>query len=213
MATYTIIGGDQKQYNFVTEDNIRSWIAEGRMNAQSLIKREGEAEFRAVAEFPEFAGAFAAAAVPPPMAGTALPGDSLGRATALGLVKGPAIGLQVTAIVGLVLVALGFVLNLLTLGGMSMGMQEINDPEIRKLFGTLGGGLGIVQDVIGAVVGIIVLIGASKMKRLESFQYAMTASIVAMIPCISPCCVFGLPFGIWALVVLNKPEVKSQFGG
>ncbi len=62
MATYTIIGGDRKQYNFVTEDNIRSWIAEGRLNEQSLIKAEGEAEFRPLVDFPEFADAFAARA-------------------------------------------------------------------------------------------------------------------------------------------------------
>jgi hypothetical protein len=31
------------------------------------------------------------------------------------------------------------------------------------------------------------------------------------VPCISPCCLVGLPIGIWALVVLNKPEVKSSF--
>ena len=49
------------------------------------------------------------------------------------------------------------------------------------------------------------------MQKLQNYQFALTASIVAMVPCISPCCVFGLPFGIWALVVLNKPEVKSQF--
>jgi hypothetical protein len=49
------------------------------------------------------------------------------------------------------------------------------------------------------------------MQKLQSYQFALTASIVAMVPCISPCCLFGLPFGIWALVVLNKPEVKSQF--
>jgi hypothetical protein len=39
----------------------------------------------------------------------------------------------------------------------------------------------------------------------------MVASVVAMLPC-QCCCLFGLPFGIWALVVLNKPEVKSHFG-
>jgi hypothetical protein len=32
-----------------------------------------------------------------------------------------------------------------------------------------------------------------------------------MIPCISPCCLLGLPIGIWALVVLLKPEVKAAF--
>ena len=55
MATYTIIGGDQKQYNLVTEDNIRNWIAEGRLSEQSLIKVDGDAEFRPLADFPEFA--------------------------------------------------------------------------------------------------------------------------------------------------------------
>jgi hypothetical protein len=39
----------------------------------------------------------------------------------------------------------------------------------------------------------------------------MAASIIAMIPCVSPCCLLGLPIGIWALVVLMKPEVKSAF--
>ncbi len=33
----------------------------------------------------------------------------------------------------------------------------------------------------------------------------------AMIPCVSPCCLLGLPLGIWALIVLVKPEVKAAF--
>jgi hypothetical protein len=49
-----------------------------------------------------------------------------------------------------------------------------------------------------------------KMKKLERYGLAMTASILAMLPC-SLCCVLGLPIGIWALVVLMKPEVKSAF--
>ena len=32
-----------------------------------------------------------------------------------------------------------------------------------------------------------------------------------MVPCISPCCLLGLPFGIWALSVLNKPHVQAAF--
>jgi len=39
----------------------------------------------------------------------------------------------------------------------------------------------------------------------------VAASIIAMIPCVSPCCCLGLPFGIWALVVLARPAVKSAF--
>jgi hypothetical protein len=49
------------------------------------------------------------------------------------------------------------------------------------------------------------------MKKLESYSFAMAAAIIAMIPCISPCCLLGLPFGIWALVVLGDGSVKAAF--
>ena len=213
MATYTIIGGDQKQYSSVTADDLRRWIADGRLNAQSLAKEENDTEWRPLSAFPEFAGALAAqtaAPLPPPFSSSTNVGAG-GRDAALQLVKGPVIGLKVTAILGLILVAAGLVINLLTLNGFHFGPQQMYDPQMQKLLSTLGGGLGIVQDIIGGTVGVIVLIGAAKMQKLQSYQFALTASIVAMVPCILPCCVFGLPFGIWALVVLNKPEVKSQF--
>jgi hypothetical protein len=64
MATYTIIGGDGKEYGSVLGEDLRRWIAEGRLNAQSLAKAESDAEFRPLSAFPEFAAAFA----PPPEA-------------------------------------------------------------------------------------------------------------------------------------------------
>jgi len=206
MATYIIIGGDGKQYGPITGDDLRKWISEGRLNAQSLAKEETDTEWRPLSTLPEFADVFSAA--PPPL-------NSAGIGTrdeALRLVKGPAITLKVTAIIGLVCVVLGFVFNIATLTGHSfIPQQQMSDPQMQKFFNSFGGGFGIVQDIIGGVIGVIVLIGAGKMQRLESFQFAMTAAIVAMIPCISPCCFLGLPFGIWALTVLSKPEVKSHF--
>jgi hypothetical protein len=76
---YIIIGGDQKEYGPVTADDIRQWIAESRLNEQTLVKAESDAEFRALEKFPEFADAFAPKAptpgVPPVFAGPA--GDSI----------------------------------------------------------------------------------------------------------------------------------------
>ena len=65
MATYTIIGGDQKQYGSVTADDLRKWIADGRLNAQSLAKEETDTEFRPLSAFPEFGAALAAQTAPP----------------------------------------------------------------------------------------------------------------------------------------------------
>jgi len=56
--TYTIIGGDGKQYGPVSGEDLLKWISEGRVNAQSMAKAESDAEFRPLAAFPEFAGAF-----------------------------------------------------------------------------------------------------------------------------------------------------------
>lgn len=68
---------------------------------------------------------------------------------------------------------------------------------------------GMINLVIALLDGFVVF-GAIKMMRLQSFGLAMAACIIALLPC-QCCCLFGLPFGIWGLVVLNKPEVKSQF--
>lgn len=60
--TYKIIGGDGREYGPVTETELRKWIAEGRLNAQSLAKAEGDAEFRPLVAFPEFADCLGIAA-------------------------------------------------------------------------------------------------------------------------------------------------------
>src|SRR5208337_108018 len=72
MANYLIIGGDQKEYGPITGDEVRKWITEGRLNAQSRVKAESDAEWRPLSAFPEFADALAAPApaptTPPPLA-------------------------------------------------------------------------------------------------------------------------------------------------
>src|SRR5208282_858083 len=63
---YKIIGGDQKEYGLVSAEDMRKWIAEGRLNTQTLAKAEGDEEFRPLGGFPEFVAALAAAAAEPP---------------------------------------------------------------------------------------------------------------------------------------------------
>ena len=62
MATYTIIGGDGKEYGSVTADQLRQWIADGRANAQTRMRMEGATEWKSLAEFPELHAAFTAPA-------------------------------------------------------------------------------------------------------------------------------------------------------
>jgi TM2 domain-containing membrane protein YozV len=66
---YKIIGADSQQYGPVSAEQIRQWLAENRVNAQTLIQAEGVADWKPLSAFAEFAGA--AGSAPPP--GAALP--------------------------------------------------------------------------------------------------------------------------------------------
>lgn len=70
---YKVIGGDQQQYGPVTADEVRHWIADGRLNAQSLAWAEGATEWKPLRTFPEFAGALGAQAAPLPQSGMMMP--------------------------------------------------------------------------------------------------------------------------------------------
>lgn len=129
------------------------------------------------------------------------------RAAIIDQLKGPAIGLMVTAGLGAAFQLLGLVMNLT---GAGMGAFAGGNQGMPNM---MSGGIGAVFNVIGLAMSVVVFMGASKMKNAESYGLAMAAAIIAMVPCVSPCCLLGLPLGIWALVVLLKPEVKAAFQG
>lgn len=123
---------------------------------------------------------------------------------ALEQVSTPAIFLMVVAGLGL---AGGVVSILVNTLGMAVGSQL---KESRAMMNVASGAFGIAMAFLSIAANAVILYGAIKMKRLQSFGLAMAASILALVPCMT-CCCLGLPVGIWALVILNKPEVKGAF--
>jgi len=198
---YKILGGDGKEYGPISAETLRQWMAEGRANAQTQVQPEGGTGWVALGTLPEFSAAaptpasYVAAA---PVAGNAAQ-----------MVSGPAIGLIVTAALGGLAQIAGILLNALGAGAGMAGME--GQPDAPAWANAMSGGIGIVSGIVGLIMAVVILLGALKMKKLESYNFAMTAAVIAMVPCISPCCLIGLPIGIWALVMLNKPEVKGAF--
>jgi len=133
------------------------------------------------------------------------------RETALKLVKGPATALIITAGLGIAYYAFSGLFTLFTGGAMFHQEMPPNIPPQVAAFikGMQGPLAGVINLVIAAWNGFV-LFGAIKMLRLQNRTVATVASVAAMLPC-QCCCLLGLPFGIWALTVLNKPEVKSHF--
>ena len=203
---YKIIGADGKEYGPISTDVLKKWIAEGRANAQTKVLPDGATEWVTVAQVPELS-----ATVPglPPATPAYAPTPALGGSGGSDQVSGPAIGLIVTAILGFVATVIGVFWNIF---GARMGMNQPGmDPEMQKFVTMFSGTMGIVSGILGFVVSGLILFGALKMKKCQSYGWAMAASILAIIPCVSPCCLVGLPMGNWALVILSKPEVKAQF--
>ena len=122
-------------------------------------------------------------------------------------VSGPATGLLVTGILGAFFAVLGLIAGIIGMGIAPFIRDEI--PERYADFWE--GSVGAASSIVGIAVAAFIIFAALKMKELTQWELSIAASIVAMIPCISPCCILGLPIGIWSLVVLLRPEVKAAF--
>ena len=214
---FKIIGADQKEYGPISTAQIRQWITEGRLTANSRAKRETGGDWQPLSTFEEFADIFQPAGAPPsstfapaPGMGAASPLPTASRDIALQAVKGPAIALIIVA-------ALGIVTSLWrlvgVLAGTAIATQRMDQlpPQMQQMLIASQGTVGILTVLVGVLIYVFVLYASIKMMRLQNHTLAFIACILAFMPCGYCCCILGIPFGIWGLVVLNKPEVKSQF--
>jgi hypothetical protein len=211
---YRIIGADQKEYGPITAEQLRAWLSEGRINAQTRVCAEGTSDWKPLGSFPEFADAFPGTAAPVSaaltFAASAAPING-GRAAALQAVKGPAIALIIVAAIGVLYYAFNGVFSLVAGGALfSRQLPPNMSPQMRAFIEGMRGPMAGVINLVIALLDAFVIFGAVKFMRLQSFGLAMTACIISLLPC-QCCCLLGLPFGIWGLIVLNKPEVKSHF--
>ena len=122
-------------------------------------------------------------------------------------VSGPSVGLLITGILGGILSLIGLILNL-----VETGIESVTAHRYIEEYADLAeGAAGVAVCFVGLLVAGFIIYASLKMKELTQWGLCIAASIIAMIPCISPCCIVGLPIGIWCLVVLTKPEVRDAF--
>ncbi len=50
---YKILGGDQKEYGPITAEQLRDWMTQQRVNAQTLVLADGATEWKPLSTFPE----------------------------------------------------------------------------------------------------------------------------------------------------------------
>jgi tRNA A-37 threonylcarbamoyl transferase component Bud32 len=109
---------------------------------------------------------------------------------------GPAIGLLLAGVGSLVC---AFVLAAIQ---VNIGFKESDSQKLSWALFALPLAFG----------GGYLILTAVQMFRLRHHMIAVMGSVLALLPW-SPGWILGLPFGIWALVVLSKPEVMAAFLG
>ncbi len=107
--------------------------------------------------------------------------------------------------------AFTLVFGILCLIGMLLFIPEASRASRRPQSNALGSIANLaVLGFFGFVAGPLIILGGWMMKRLRVYQLAFTACILSLVPCHS-CWFLALPIGIWGLIVLNKPGLKSMF--
>jgi hypothetical protein len=216
---FKIIGADQKEYGPVSTAQIRQWVTDGRLNAATTAQRATGGDWQPLSAFEEFADMFQAAGTAPaaqaatgtPYTPGAAPIPTASREMALSAVKGPAIALIIVGALGVAYYLFNTVF-VFAGGGAHRPIPANATPAVRNFIEGMHGPMAALFSLFFTVVNAFIVFGAVRMMKLKGHSLAIITCIVAMIPCFSAvCCVLGLPFGIWGVIVLNKPEVKSQF--
>jgi type II secretory pathway pseudopilin PulG len=140
MANYNVIGRDQNQYGPIAETQLRQWIAEGRVGAQSKVQIEGATEWKLLSDFPEFQNVLKST-TPPPF--PAAPPANAPKTSGL-------------AVTSLVLGILGiFTCGLTALFGLILGIIAL--VKVKNSRGALGGNGFALAGVIVSGVFLLML--------------------------------------------------------
>lgn len=120
------------------------------------------------------------------------------RELAESVVAGPALALQVTGTLGVIVGGLALT------GAILFGFQGEYDWDLAS-------GVSRIMLSLGCLCwGGIVLSAGRKMKHFEYFNSVRIGCFFALLPC-NPAWLAGLPIAIWALNVLHKEDVRRVF--
>jgi hypothetical protein len=152
-AIYKIIGEDGKEYGPATPEQIRQWIAEGRVEHRTPIFVDGAKDWNFVGLLPEFAGLFTVTGTPPPP--IAPPARGTGTAGRMAKTNSYA---QAGMIFGILSVTCccGFPFGILGLVFSLIGLSQINaNPQLHE---------GRAMAIAGLILSIVsLLLGAGWM--------------------------------------------------
>lgn len=184
---YKVIGADGKQYGPISLDQLKQWIGQGRVSAQTRVQPAGEADWKAASELEELRGIFA---------------DMRGTAPAPGPISAPPPAGQQTglAITSLVLGILSIIcLGLLT-GIPAVICGHIAHNRARREPAQYGGaGLAIAGFVMGYAGIVLSIVFVAIYSAMLFPALGKAKSRAQLINCSNNMKQIGLAFKTWAI--------------
>ena len=176
---YSIVGGDGKTYGPVPPSEIERWIREGRADARTKVKRDGENEWRELGSLEDFFPK--KAALPPPLGRAAGPRHF---AIQSGLSVGACVGKawaayrqdpwRITGVVVLTLLA-QFLMNNLPLAGLFLAFL-LNGPILGALY------YFCRQSLQGTATGVGDVTATIRERFLPCFLVTTVSNLLAAAP-------------------------------
>ena len=127
------------------------------------------------------------------------------------LVNGPARGLIASASIWICLVLTGMVGNIILLAGGAFAEAPNTELADTGISFATQIALQMVWTTVILITNVIILVAALRMRSLRNYGFCQLGAVLAIIPCTGPCYLFGIPFGIWAIIVMNRPGVRDAF--
>ena len=105
-------------------------------------------------------------------------------------------------------------LGLLVLGTVHVAYVAMSLVALLSLITGPGpavpGLIVLVLWAIRAALGVVMIIGGTKMRNLKGYRYVLAAAIAAIVP-ISRLFCLALPIGLWSLIILRDARVRDAF--
>lgn len=131
----------------------------------------------------------------------------------------PAIGLIVIGVLSVLNAIVGSLMSGYYKGQIQQQIRQIEqtqgmEPAMKKqsqaFLRTYESYLPVFNG-LAAVCGAVIGIGGFQMLTLSAKPVCFAAAILSIIPFTNCCCCLGCVFGVWAIIVMNLPDVRAGF--
>jgi len=126
--------------------------------------------------------------------------------------RAPGTALIIAASLNGIIGLLALLGGLVRLSGLS-GSEQLPANEAERIGYVSSTVITYCVSLLSLLLAPLIIYGAIQMMHGKKYKMARVAAIMAINPFTSCCFLVSIPMGIWAMILLGKPEIKAVFSG